>query len=70
MDYSLYRAAVCHRSRALLATSLEICQESRAAIETSKLRVARSRIEVARVRKTRLDLVIHRPTSRGRLAAA
>ena len=76
MDYSesaaesLRRATVHAYSRALCAASAQIREESRAAIETSKVRIARSRMEMARVLKMRRDLVIHRPTSRGVLAAA
>ena len=75
MDYSevgvqaLRRAAVRAHSHALWAVSAEVRQESRAAIETSKVRIARSRIEVARVRQTCRNLLIRRFTSRVRSAA-
>ena len=60
----LDRAGVGAHSRALVAASIEIRQESRDAIETIKVRIARSRIELARLRETCRNLVI-----RSRVAA-
>ena len=53
----LDRAAVRAQSRALCALSLEIRQESCVAIETSKLLLARSQIELARARAMHCTLV-------------
>ena len=62
---ALRRAAVWSRSRALAEASIVIRQESRAAIETSKVRVTRSRMEMARLDETRRNLVIRRHVTRG-----
>lgn len=76
MDYlriaapPLDHAAVRAHSRALAAASIEIRQESRDAIETSKVRVARSRIELARLRETCRRLVVSRMLPGGRSGAS
>ena len=72
MDYpevaaaqALRRARVRAQNRALFAISIEIREESHAAIETSKARVARSRIELARLRETFSGLWIRRHVTAG-----
>ena len=74
LDYLAVAEALRHdavraHSHALWVVSAEICQESRAAIATSKVRVARGRIEVARLRETIRSALIARGL-RERLAAA
>jgi hypothetical protein len=48
-----HRAALSARYHALWAACAETRQDSRAAIATSKVRVARSRMEMERLRETR-----------------
>ena len=57
---TVHRAAARVRSRALSAASVEIRQESRAAIEDSKAAIARARVQVARLRETRRIAAIAR----------
>jgi hypothetical protein len=61
---ALHRAAVRANSRALVVASIELQQESRAAIETSKARVARSRIELSRLHETCRIFAITRALTR------
>ena len=66
----LDRAAVRAQSLALCALSLEIRQESRVAIETSKLLLARSQIELARARAMHRTLECATPVHESSQSAA